>query len=159
MYVPTIPYRLSETHLIFLLGLRKLRNSDIKLHFINACLYKLVLHLGWISTSLAVRLKCLTQWHWWGSNQWPIDFKWSTLLLSHSTPLSLIMLNPEYIPCWTNIDNSRWVSFDIKFTRQGFEKAWWHREVSSPQQNFLSNVSCSFFIYYHILFFIHLILQ
>ena len=27
------------------------------------------------------------------------------------------------------IENTRWVSFDIKFTRQGFEVACWHREA------------------------------
>ena len=27
------------------------------------------------------------------------------------------------------IENTRWVSFDIKFTRQGFENACWHREA------------------------------
>ena len=28
------------------------------------------------------------------------------------------------------IENTGWVSFDIKFTRQGFENASWHREAS-----------------------------
>ena len=27
------------------------------------------------------------------------------------------------------IENTRWVSFNIKFTRQGFENACWHREA------------------------------
>ena len=27
------------------------------------------------------------------------------------------------------IENTRWVSFYVKFTRQGFEKACWHREA------------------------------
>ena len=27
------------------------------------------------------------------------------------------------------IENTRWVSFDIKFTRQGFENAGWHRKA------------------------------
>ena len=33
------------------------------------------------------------------------------------------------------IENTRWVSFDIKFTRQGFENACWHREACRDIEN------------------------
>ena len=39
------------------------------------------------------------------------------------------------------IENSRWVSFDIKFTRQGFENACWHREASRAIQHAFSKPS------------------
>ena len=31
--------------------------------------------------------------------------------------------------CRMDIENTRWVSFDTKFTRQGFENAYWYREA------------------------------
>ena len=42
--------------------------------------------------------------------------------------------------CWhreacRDIENTRWVSFDIKFTRQGFENACWHREACRDIEN------------------------
>ena len=36
------------------------------------------------------------------------------------------------------IENTRWVSFDIKFTRQGFENACWHREACRAIQHAFS---------------------
>ena len=33
------------------------------------------------------------------------------------------------------IEKTRWVSFDIKFTRQGFENACWHREACRAIQH------------------------
>ena len=39
------------------------------------------------------------------------------------------------------IENTRWVSFDIKFTRQGFENACWHREVCRAIQHAFSKPS------------------
>ena len=39
------------------------------------------------------------------------------------------------------IENTRWVSFDIKFTRQGFENAGWHREACRVIQHAFSKPS------------------
>ena len=39
------------------------------------------------------------------------------------------------------IANTRWVSFDIKFTRQGFENACWHREAYRAIQHAFSKPS------------------
>ena len=39
------------------------------------------------------------------------------------------------------IENTRWVSFDIKFTRQGFENACWHREACRAIQHAFSKPS------------------
>ena len=39
------------------------------------------------------------------------------------------------------IENTRWVSFDIKFTRQGFENACWHREACWAIQHGFSKPS------------------
>ena len=39
------------------------------------------------------------------------------------------------------IKNTRWVSFDIKFTRQGFENACWHREACRAIQRAFSKPS------------------
>ena len=41
----------------------------------------------------------------------------------------------------TYIENTRWVSFDIKFTRQGFENACWHREACWAIQHAFSKPS------------------
>ena len=38
-------------------------------------------------------------------------------------------------------ENTRWVSFDIKFTRQGFENACWHREACRAIQHAFSKPS------------------
>ena len=48
--------------------------------------------------------------------------------------------------CWHreacwDIGNTRWVSFDIKFTRQGFENACWHREACRAIQHAFSKPS------------------
>ena len=48
--------------------------------------------------------------------------------------------------CWhrkacRDIENTRWVSFDIKFTRQGFENACWHREACRAIQHAFSKPS------------------
>ena len=40
-----------------------------------------------------------------------------------------------------NIENTRWVSFYIKFTRQGFENACWHREACWAIQHAISKAS------------------
>ena len=40
-----------------------------------------------------------------------------------------------------SIENTRWVSFDIKFTRQGFENACWHREACRAIQHAFSKPS------------------
>ena len=34
-----------------------------------------------------------------------------------------------------SIENTRWVSFDIKFTKQGFENACWHHEACLATQH------------------------
>ena len=39
------------------------------------------------------------------------------------------------------IENTRWGSFDIKFTRQGFENACWHREACRAIQHAFSKPS------------------
>ena len=39
------------------------------------------------------------------------------------------------------IENTRWVSFDIKFTRQDFENACWHREACRAIQHAFSKPS------------------
>ena len=39
------------------------------------------------------------------------------------------------------IENTRWVSFDIKFTRQGFKNACWHCEACRAIQNAFSKPS------------------
>ena len=44
------------------------------------------------------------------------------------------------VPGWY-IENTRWVSFDIKFTRQGFENACWHREACRAIQHAFSKPS------------------
>ena len=48
--------------------------------------------------------------------------------------------------CWhreacRDIENTRFVSFDIKFTRQGFENACWHREACRAIQQAFSKPS------------------
>ena len=48
--------------------------------------------------------------------------------------------------CWhreacRDIENTRWVSFDIKITRQGFENACWHREACRAIQHAFSKPS------------------
>ena len=40
-----------------------------------------------------------------------------------------------HIEACIDIENTRWVSFDIKFTRQGFENACWHREACQDKEN------------------------
>ena len=57
------------------------------------------------------------------------------------------------LTCWTRImyclfavviceiEKTRWVSFDIKFTRQGFENACWHREACRAIQQAFSKPS------------------
>ena len=40
-----------------------------------------------------------------------------------------------------NIENTRCVSFDIKFTRQSFENACWHREACQAIQHAFSKPS------------------
>ena len=40
-----------------------------------------------------------------------------------------------------NIENTRWVSIDIKFTRQGFENASWCREACRAIQHSFSKPS------------------
>ena len=45
-----------------------------------------------------------------------------------------------FLPSW-EIENTRWVSFDIKFTRQGFENACWHREACRAIQHAFSKPS------------------
>ena len=55
-----------------------------------------------------------------------------------------IYLLPIYQLNWTDmwyIENTRWVSFDIKFTRQGFENACWHREARRAIQHAFSKPS------------------
>ena len=42
---------------------------------------------------------------------------------------------------YRDIENTRWVSFDIKFTRQGFENACWHREACRAIQHAFSKPS------------------
>ena len=39
------------------------------------------------------------------------------------------------------IENTRWVSFDIKFSRQGFENTCWHREACQTNQHAFSKPS------------------
>ena len=39
------------------------------------------------------------------------------------------------------IENTRWVSFDIKFTRQGFENACWHGEACQATEHAFSKQS------------------
>ena len=53
---------------------------------------------------------------------------------------------PELGKCSLNrimlsIENTRWVSFDIKFTRQRFENACWHREAFQAIQKAYSKPS------------------
>ena len=52
-----------------------------------------------------------------------------------------------FMSCWRSrggkfvcidIENTRWVSFDFKFTRQGFENACWHREACRAIQHAFS---------------------
>ena len=40
-----------------------------------------------------------------------------------------------------SIENTRWVYFDIKFTREGFENACWHREACRAIQHAFSKPS------------------
>ena len=44
----------------------------------------------------------------------------------------------SYFMLAQDIENTRWVSFDIKFTRQGFENACWHREACRAIQHSFS---------------------
>ena len=45
------------------------------------------------------------------------------------------------LPQKKEIENTRWVSFDIKFTRQGFENACWHCEACRVIQHAFSKLS------------------
>ena len=45
------------------------------------------------------------------------------------TQLGLLLSTPIHYMLHSYIENTGWVSFDIKFTRQGFENACWHREA------------------------------
>ena len=53
----------------------------------------------------------------------------------------------SHIPhCWEShvvaqIENTMWVSFDIKLTKQGFENACWHREACRAIQHTFSKPS------------------
>ena len=49
-----------------------------------------------------------------------------------------LSMNNNYV---LYIENTRWVSFDIKFTRQGFENACWHREACRAMQHAFSKPS------------------
>ena len=59
------------------------------------------------------------------------------LLLNNFNYFSTVMmwwsqfreLNVHEVCSSLYIENTRWVSFDIKFTRQGYENACWHREA------------------------------
>ena len=52
------------------------------------------------------------------------------------------LLTTRGLPIYTShVDNTRWGSFDIKFTRQGFENACWHREACRAIQQAFSKPS------------------
>ena len=54
----------------------------------------------------------------------------------------MIMMMPILIEFLLHyIENTRWVSFDIKFTRQGFDNACWYREASRAIQHKFSKLS------------------
>ena len=66
---------------------------------------------------------------------------WECLLTSRS---HLLEMSPQHLgrdetqKCLVfsiTIENTRWVSFDIKFTRQGFENAWLHHEACRDIEN------------------------
>ena len=86
------------------------------------------------------------------------EYMGSTLEMSSLLHISSYIpyhANPKYIPVsevrticlWKRgvhtlyIENTRWVSFDIKFTRQGFENACWHREARRAIQHAFSKPS------------------
>ena len=88
----------------------------------------------WVESVLSkdkyVLLKDTTQWRRWGWDPWFLGLESNGLPLSHCASKSK----------WY-IENTRWVSFDIKFTRQGFENACWHREACRAIQRAFSKPS------------------
>ena len=79
-------------------------------------------------------VKCRIMWHF----NWVFTVRQRSVyeglstqketLLSESK-LSQILSDLTHIGLALGIENTRWVSFDIKFTRQGFENACWHCEA------------------------------
>ena len=79
---------------------------------------------NWVSASLSSETHALSITH-------------RELTLSPTEKYQLVLLN-----IWAvYIENTRWVSFDIKFTRQGFENACWHREACQAIQHAFSTPS------------------
>ena len=62
-------------------------------------------------------------------------------LFSSTCLINSIKHDPLYYTVPWQIENTRWVSFDIKFTRQGFENACWHREACWAIQHAFSKPS------------------
>ena len=106
------------------------------------------IYLSWPSSEIRVRYcqTCLIH---------PIKYTASSrqcsflLLVFHvchivlSLPCRLVVNCPEKADLLAilYIENTRWVSFDIKFTRQGFENACWHREACRAIQHAFSKPS------------------
>ena len=88
--------------------------------------------LGWTSTKLG--LMCLAQGH---NAETLVRLKpvANRSRVKHSTTEPLSSLHTRFI------ENTRWVSFDIKFTRQGFENACWHCEACRAIQHAFSKPS------------------
>ena len=78
-------------------------------------------------------MACLILWH---PNK--------TCSISHLWTQAQMFINmrshTKNIVC-QNIENTRWVFFEIKFTRQGFENACWHREACRAIQHAFSKPS------------------
>ena len=81
--------------------------------------------LGWFST-----------WH-----QCHLYWHWSEMLAATRYAYTQSLWH-NFLPLWQRkyhcaeyIENTRWVSFDIKFTRLGFENACWHREACRDIEN------------------------
>ena len=63
--------------------------------------------------------------------------------LSHAFSLSphFLLYHHAFLKSARDIENTRWVSFDIKFTRQGFENTCWHHNACRFNQHAFPKLS------------------
>ena len=91
----------------------------------------------------AILLTCIKRYRSWKPISTLLESGRFTQVLLYREPV-LLMTPVTFlylIVYMMYIENTRWVSFDIKFTRQGFENACWHREACRAIQNAFSKPS------------------
>ena len=65
------------------------------------------------------------------------DINDNNFLLNITVDIKVVLFSLTHVV----IENTRWASFDIKFARQGFENACWHREACRAIQHAFSKPS------------------